>query len=430
MIIDGIEITEDDIDRSIQTDIDDVISSDQLKPSHVPFATLAREMVGKLPVSSLGLPTLVVCDMGLLSAYLQRIVKLRFDTTSVTYMSYDEKQSEFARSLGVNVIEFDIKNLNKKEILNKFQGMKFDVIIGNPPYNGIKRGDVKGFNEFLTSGYRTYYPFIALERDLLKDDGVLIYVTPHKWLTEATAQSLREEVFKDGKLGFLDVRPQPDEWNGKAQIGQVAVFNFTKNSTKHAANVTNIGGQIFCETNTLLQKIINYDAPKVELIPGCISRKAWDSGDPLLVDCIWWSYRRGGHLKKEARPAKRNEKRYNLLRKARGKKILVTSSFTNVPLRDIRGVIDPVPFSESLVGIATSRPETMKILLSSAVAKYVFTMFFNSKNFDKALNKKLPDITHLLPDNCTEDDVNRIFNLTQEEIEYVNELAKSYGKDM
>lgn len=61
-----------------------------------------------------------------------------------------------------NALEFD------------YWGIKFDVIVGNPPYNGPKTSNV--------GSPPTLWPaFVVLSFNLLKENGYLVYVHPPKW---------------------------------------------------------------------------------------------------------------------------------------------------------------------------------------------------------------------------------------------------------
>lgn len=89
-------------------------------------------------------------------------------------------------------------NVRHKDFLNEIINMKFDVIVGNPPYNddgGLKKG-----------GKNLYSKFIELSFDLLKEDGYFSFVTNAGFLKTTTGErhSLLNK-FLTGNLKYLNV---------------------------------------------------------------------------------------------------------------------------------------------------------------------------------------------------------------------------------
>lgn len=64
------------------------------------------------------------------------------------------------------------KNVVKTDFLEWEPDMKFDVIIGNPPYQ----------NPGKSKGQKLWYKFIFKSNDLLKKDGYLAMITPTSWI--------------------------------------------------------------------------------------------------------------------------------------------------------------------------------------------------------------------------------------------------------
>jgi type I restriction-modification system DNA methylase subunit len=81
---------------------------------------------------------------------------------------------------------------------------KFDVILANPPYINsqtmVKNGQ-KDYRDTISKSYKyakgnwdIYIPFFERGLDLLSPNGVLVYITPDKWLSKRFGDALREGV--------------------------------------------------------------------------------------------------------------------------------------------------------------------------------------------------------------------------------------------
>ncbi|MEN9910185.1 MAG: hypothetical protein RLZZ540_3344 [Bacteroidota bacterium] len=105
----------------------------------------------------------------------------------------------------------EIKENKTLEIINPFdfQDLKFDVIIGNPPY--LKVEDMKNitpvelpiYKENFKSAYKQfdkYFLFIEQGLNLLKEDGVLGYIVPSKFTKLGSGKNLRKLLAKNGNL--------------------------------------------------------------------------------------------------------------------------------------------------------------------------------------------------------------------------------------
>ena len=110
-----------------------VYSADMSKPVYTPFETLGEEMVGKL--LSVDGNILVISDCGLLVALWFRLNREGKSMENVVFVTHTEKQEEFGLNLVKKVIQIGY-NKPIEEMEKQLMGMKFDVIIGNPPFNG------------------------------------------------------------------------------------------------------------------------------------------------------------------------------------------------------------------------------------------------------------------------------------------------------
>lgn len=169
--------------RCLDNEIKKTIKTDPLKPVHVPLA-LAREMLKKLKLTEIkeNSTVLILCDIGLLFALICSKLMTR---DNVWFMCYTKEQAEKAKELNVNVVLFDHDRFNEflNDVTNKkynYHGnempLKFDVIIGNPPYNGTKRGGGDG------SGASIWQKFINISFEkFAKNNGIILMIIPIAW---------------------------------------------------------------------------------------------------------------------------------------------------------------------------------------------------------------------------------------------------------
>lgn len=104
-----------------------------------------------------------------------------------------------------------VKAKKEQVIINPFDfsDLKFDVILGNPPY--MKSEDMKNITPLELPLYKTnfisaykqfdkYFLFIEQGVNLLKDDGLLGYIVPSKFTKVGAGKKLREELSTKGYI--------------------------------------------------------------------------------------------------------------------------------------------------------------------------------------------------------------------------------------
>ncbi|MCL2306047.1 MAG: N-6 DNA methylase, partial [Planctomycetaceae bacterium] len=91
----------------------------------------------------------------------------------------------------------------------------FDIVIGNPPYVFARNSQFKGmtkevkayfYNNYALSEYQiNLYPlFIEKGTNLLKNDGILCFITPNNWLTLNTNKKLRQFILKQADVAITN----------------------------------------------------------------------------------------------------------------------------------------------------------------------------------------------------------------------------------
>jgi len=104
-----------------------------------------------------------------------------------------------------------VKNKKEQVIINPFDfsKLRFDVIVGNPPY--MKSEDMKNitplelplYKSNYTSAYKQfdkYFLFVEQGMDLLIADGILGYIIPSKFTKVGAGKKIREELSSKGYL--------------------------------------------------------------------------------------------------------------------------------------------------------------------------------------------------------------------------------------
>ena len=106
-----------------------------------------------------------------------------------------------------NDISMNINNISCKDGLKKNYHIKFDYIIGNPPYVGHKKLD-KDYKKFLLTEYKEvyrdkadlYFCFYKKAISLLKENGKIGFITPRYFLESPSGELLRQYLLKETNI--------------------------------------------------------------------------------------------------------------------------------------------------------------------------------------------------------------------------------------
>lgn len=131
------------------------------------------------------------------------IYLIRLDLLSVKFFNQRLNQKDF------NIIK---KNCFQKDFLIDFKtDIKFDIIVGNPPYLGTKSLGKDYLNKIKNEfGFTDdlYSLFVFKSIDLLKDDGFLSFVTSSTYLTIQSKNRLRNHLIQNGLYKIIKNNPQ------------------------------------------------------------------------------------------------------------------------------------------------------------------------------------------------------------------------------
>lgn len=164
--------------------------------------------------------------------------------------------------------EIDIKNINLEycDALYKDINEKYDIVIGNPPYLGEKNHkdvfqNIKKTEfgkKYYSSKMDYFYFFIEKGIEILKSEGILVYLTTNYWLKADSAKKLRKSLKSRGS--FFQI----DNYNCSIFINALGQHNIIfcwEKDVKNSEVVINENNQ----TYELKQKNL-YDKDKIILI--------------------------------------------------------------------------------------------------------------------------------------------------------------------
>lgn len=106
--------------------------------------------------------------------------------------------------------EYDISKLENIKIMDFLlndENIKADIIIGNPPYLGVKSIE-KEYALKLKNKYKfiddLYAMFISKSLDILSNDGELYLITSNTWITISSKVYIREKLIQNGLYKIIE----------------------------------------------------------------------------------------------------------------------------------------------------------------------------------------------------------------------------------
>lgn len=112
--------------------------------------------------------------------------------------------------------------------------LKFDLIIGNPPYvrvhNLAKLDDFKCFSFAKTGMIDLYLIFFEIAFSLLSNKGKLIFITPSSWLNSTAGKALRKYILNNQNLEEIIDLGHFKAFFKISTYTAISVFNKTKNT--------------------------------------------------------------------------------------------------------------------------------------------------------------------------------------------------------
>jgi Eco57I restriction-modification methylase len=301
-----------------------------------------------------------------------------------------------------------------KKPYEKFFGldntMKFDVVVGNPPYQG---NNDKGTKQ--PKSHNLWSKFAEQGISLVKDDGYVAFVTPDSWMSP-NSQVLK--TFKDNSLTWVSTDVSKYFTVGSSFTAWVLQKNqSTKTVTIDGLtvnlNTLNYLPRDFSKTYPIHDKVVNSNNPKLEVLcdTTCHSDhkhgKLSDTKDAVFKYKTW-------HTNAQTRFSKIKSKDFN------NNKIVWTLSGYFKPFYD-DGKIGTTEVCQYILVKDQAEAENVLSYLNSKLYNFLiitgkWSGFLNGKlicSLPKLANKKWTDKT-----------IYKHFGLTQEEIDYVEANVK------
>lgn len=179
---------------------DDIFMNNEYKKNiglvYVNFA-MAKELVDQLPKSKYNKEGVVILVLNALSGTIPLLIKEKFPKARIVCAEYFEYFKDHLQRLGFETIGVYEGDDGKLYLENE---MKFDAVVGNPPYQDGDRED---------QANKLWPQFVKKSYDLVKDNGYVAMVTPNSWMqptadigkgTGKNALSIFNDILKKNNL--------------------------------------------------------------------------------------------------------------------------------------------------------------------------------------------------------------------------------------
>ncbi|NJO62662.1 MAG: DEAD/DEAH box helicase family protein [Richelia sp. RM2_1_2] len=202
---------------------------------YTPWA-LAEEIVGKIKAQYQGKePPKRLLAVNSLNGAFPLILRREFPDAEIVCLEYFPYFKKYLEDKGFEVIMWS-KDLETG-------GRKFDVVVGNPPYNkNLIKKDYSVYSHIaMNSEKEGYIGFtISSLENLLEKDGILLFITPGKFMIGSGTTSFRKWLIDNYNLTDIVVKPN-DIFKGVG-IDKVVIFRVENNNYKKNTVVYNING--------------------------------------------------------------------------------------------------------------------------------------------------------------------------------------------
>lgn len=346
----------------------------------------------------------------------------------------------------LNVKCFDSINNSAEDTLKIFGLDKVDLIIGNPPY--VAHGSIFG-NLFVGSIIRSL--------DMLKSDGILSYIIPKNFLHIATYKELRKKIISEFQiLSIIDIGSF-----FKGVRGEQIILTLKNSAPTKSSEIQfhRLKGNTLTDAVSIIQ---SHFTDEIRIYNSEIDRKIYDYINEKFVklgDLDGWKIARG-RAKKSGSISGKEIRKFGFKSRVQpedGHKIFIQNIYSTES-----GIIAAfggnLEASETITVIENGKKDTCIYLLGLLHSRFInFVLvnycFNNSRLTVHADNKYLSKLPFMMPNNTLfkqvielvvelqekpymENEwfesleklnkvVYKIYDLAQEDIEYIEEFMKN-----
>jgi len=335
----------------------------------------------------------------------------------------------------------NIFNYNFLEVKIAPEEWKFDVVIGNPPFNyrGIKKVPTNTKLKKKHDGATIWGDFVKRGMSLLKNDGYLCYITPSIWMKPDKSRLYHYiRQFKILKLHALNNTKTNQIFKGEAQTpcayyllkkcapdGYVDLFDYDQDKYVTYSLKPEIPIPVF--GSSIVKKFCNKVNPSNKLK---VYKSNLPSKNCILSDVIKKNYYINIHT------CKLNKTTPELVIKYSSKpchfygktKLVMAHGMYGFPTID-KGGLYGISNRDKYVILRDDTEDLLKLqkFFSTKTALYLFeSTRYRMKYLEKYIFELIPDITKLdnFPEDINDETIASYFGLTDEEKNAINSLHK------
>lgn len=322
----------------------------------------------------------------------------KVNTGNITFYSDHENKTKMAQRMGVKVITTLETN------------MKFDVIVGNPPYQS---NNDKGTNQ--PKSHNLWSKFVDKAFGLALNDGYISFVTPDSWMSP-NSKVLKE--FKENSMIWVDTDVSKYFTVGSSFTAWVV----QKNKKTPWVNIDNLKVNLstlnylprnFSNTYPIHNKVINSSLPKIDVLCDTTCHSDYKHGKLSKTQDKTFKYKTY-HTNAQIRYSKIKSKDFDK------QKIVWTLSGYFKPFYD-DGTLGTTEVCQYILVSNQKEAENILSYLDSKLYKFIIT----TGKWSGFLNGKvLASVPKLQNKKWSDEELYQHFGLTQEEIDYIEANVK------